>query len=172
MTIVSSINELTFDFDKWDNETKQFVDTDGMQFVRKVLLEKLLDGTYFLHYGKSGNSSESYASMKKDDVKKARRSYTGDEISANALRGAIAESKSASHKHEQLAELYADLQAQYFQEFGDYYKPWGSGDYYYGTQNIVASNEMPEDIRQELEAMGALDEAANEYIETPTKKKA
>lgn len=155
MTIVSSINELTFDFDKWDNETKQFVDTDGMQFVRKVLTEKLLDGVYYLHYGKTGNSSESYARMKKDDVTKAHRSYSGDEISANALRGAIAESKSAQHKHEELEVLYAELQAQYFQDFGDYYKPWGApNDYYYGTQNIVAADDMPDDIRQELEAMG------------------
>lgn len=165
MTIVTSINELTFDYDKWDNEAKQFVDTDGMQFVRKVLLEKLLDGTYYLHYGKSGNSSESYARMKKDEVSKVHRSYTGDEISANALRGAIGESNAAQHKHEQLAELYADLQSQYFQEFGDYYKPWGSpADYYYGSQNIVAADDMPDDIRQALEAMG-MSPSANDMIE-------
>lgn len=173
--IVLAIKELSYDYERWDNEEKQFVMTDDMKYLRKIFLEKLLDGTFYLHFGKTGNSSEAYAKRKSDEAAIAYRNRTGEEISNNELRGALGASRSANHKHEALAEIYADLQSQYNQEFGDYYKPYMSPPtYYYGTQNVLADETLPDDIRQELEALGMLEDSANDILvdDTPKKKKA
>ncbi len=60
MTIATLINELSFEYDRFDYETKDFLPHDEMSFARKVLMEKMLDGLFFLRYGgKNGVDSES-----------------------------------------------------------------------------------------------------------------
>ena len=104
--IVVAIKQLTAPFEKWDNEDKQFAPEDSMNYVRKVLLEKLLDGTYYLHIGKTGDSSESYAASMKRKAEVAYRHRDGTEISNNLIRGAAGEAQAATQKHEYLETLY------------------------------------------------------------------
>lgn len=169
--IVVAIKQLTAPFEKWDNEDKQFVPEDSMNYVRKVMLEKLLDGTYYLHIGKTGDSSESYAASMKRKAEAAYRHRDGTEISNNLIRGAAGEAQAATQKHEYLETLYADLQALYLQETGQYFKPFNSPvGYNFGSQNVVPNTSIPQDAEQMLAALGIQTDSAN-IVEEPTKQK-
>ena len=71
MTIAKMIQELSFEYDRFDYESKDFLPHDEMTFARRVLMEKLLDGLYFLRYGgKNGIDSEINAQNKKSSRRK------------------------------------------------------------------------------------------------------
>tara|TARA_R110002012_G_C11538184_1_gene601179 strand:+ start:459 stop:1043 length:585 start_codon:yes stop_codon:yes gene_type:complete len=171
--IVVAIKQLSAPFEKWDNEDKQFTDSDGMSYVRKIMLEKLLDGTFYLHIGKTGDSSESYAANMKRKAEVAYRHRDGTEISNNLIRGAAGEAQAADQKHLYLETLYADLQALYLQETGQHYVPYNSpAGYNFGTQNVVPNTSIPQDAEQMLAALGIQTDTANIVEEPKQKKKA
>lgn len=174
MTIAKLITELSFEFDRFDYETKDFLPHDEMGFVRKVLMEKMLDGLYFLRYGgKNGIDSEVNANNKKKRYEADRKLFDGTEISTQRIRGSFGAARAAEYKHEQLDEMYRDLQAAWFDSYGEHYTPYGAPvGYCYGTQNTPDQEvEIPQELLDMDAAMGIKAEVANDLIE-PKKKKA
>lgn len=174
MTIAKLITELSFEFDRFDYETKDFLPHDEMGFVRKVLMEKMLDGLYFLRYGgKNGVDSEVNAANKKKRYEADRKLFDGTEISTQRIRGSFGAAQAAEYKHEQLDDMYRDLQAAWFDAYGEHYVPYGAPvGYCYGTQNLPEQEvEIPQELLDMDAAMGIQTEVANDLVE-PKKKKA
>lgn len=175
MTIATLITNLTFEYDKYDYESRDFRTDDAMYYIRKNLMEKVMDGLYYCRYGKDGKyDTDKIASNKRTEYESARKLYDGTEISGNRIRKASEDFKAAQHKHEQLVEMYDDMQAAWFAEFGEYYAPYGSpAGYSYGTQNVPQEElEIPQWVKDLDAEMGIAPEAANDLIEAPKKKKA
>ena len=174
MTIATMINELTFEFDRFDYDTKDFLPHDEMTFVRRVLMEKMLDGLYFLRYGgKNGVDTEINANNKKSRYEADRKMYDGTEISMQRIRGSYGASQAAQYKHEQLEEMYSDLQHAWFAAHGEWYTPYGAPiGYSYGTQNVPQQEvDIPQELLDMDAAMGVNIEVANDLIEPKAKKK-
>ena len=174
MTIATLINELSYEFDRFDYESKDFLPHDEMSFVRKVLMEKMLDGLYFLRYGgKNGVDTEINANNKRKRYEADRKLFDGTEISEQRIRGSHGAAKAAQYKHEQLDDMYADLQAAWFDAYGEYYTPYGSPmGYHYGTQNVPQDEvEVPQWMRDMDADMGVQSDVANELIEPKARKK-
>ena len=174
MTIATMINDLTCEYDRFDYETKDFLPHDVMGFVRKVLMEKMLDGLYFLRYGgKNGKDTEIIASNKKRQYEADRASYDGTEIGQQRLSGSLGAFQAAQYKHEQLDEMYADMQHAWYAAYGEWYVPYGAPvGYSFSTQNAPQQEaEIPQDILDMERAMGIAPEPANDLIEAPKKKK-
>lgn len=167
-TIATLINEISFEFDRYDYESKDFLPHDEMDFTRKVLMEKLLDGLYFLKFGgKKGIDTDTYVKNKERQYKMDRAGFDGTEIGAMKIRGSLGQLQAARHKHEVLDNLYTDLQEAYEFMTGDHYQPYGSSPTYrFGTQNITATEvAIPDDILQMEAAMGIEPEVANDFID-------
>ena len=174
MTIATMINDLTFEYDRFDYETKDFLPHDEMSFTRRVLMEKMLDGLYFLRYGgKKGTDTELYAATKKRQYEADRASYDGTEISQQKLRASMGAFQAAQHKHDQLDEMYTDMQHAWYAAYGEWYVPYGAPvGYSFSTQNVPQQEaEIPQDILDMERAMGIAQEPANDLIEAPKKKK-
>ena len=175
MTIATMIKELSFEYDRFDYESKDFLPHDEMTFARRVLMEKLLDGLYFLRFGgKNGIDSEINAQNKKSRYEADRKMYDGTEISMQRVRGSYGASQAATFKHDQLDEMYKDLQDLWYADQGEWYVPYGAPvGYSYNTQNVPAEEvDIPQEILDMDAALGLDVEVANDLIETPKKKKA
>ena len=119
MTIATMINELTFQFDRFDYDTKDFLPHDEMTFVRRVLMEKMLDGLYFLRYGgkKSLVSIQRSTPTTRRAATKQIARCTGGRSACNGF--AYMNIASCTDKHEQLDEMYSDLQHAWFAAHGN-----------------------------------------------------
>lgn len=124
--------------------------TDVMQFQRKIVMEALIDKLDWLINSPKG--TEAYVGQTRERVGNAQRRYNGDELSTMFLKGAIAEAKAASLKHEVLTDLMSQLEASYIEEHGDSYTPYGRTK----RSNVRSDqpSEIPADIAAELAAMG------------------
>lgn len=174
MTIAKLIQELTFEFDRFDYESKDFVPHDEMTFSRKVLTEKLLDGLYFLRYGgTNGVDSEMNAQNKKRRYEADRKIFDGTEIGLQRLRGSFGASQAATFKHEALDEMYKDLQDLWYADRGEYYVPYNAPEgYSFGTQNVPSTEvDIPQEILDMDAALGIKQEVANDLVEPVKKKK-
>jgi len=174
MTIATMINELSFEYDRFDYETKDFLPHDEMSFVRKVLMEKMMDGLYFLRYGgKNGIDTEVNAANKKKRYEADRKLFDGTEISTQRIRGSFGAAQAAQFKHEQLDDMYRDLQAAWFDAHGEYYTPYGAPvGYHYGSQNVPQEEvDIPQELLDMDAMMGIATEVANDLVETPKSKK-
>lgn len=169
MSIVKLIEAITLEAEVYNTYEDKWEQRDQLSFARKIIAEAIMDKLYWLTKGKKG--SENYVEMKKRDVASAQSAYRGDELSTLELRGATANCKAASDKHDMLMQMMSDLQQMYrttMSEDADEYLPYGSPK----TGNVPEqASEIPEDIRQQLEALG-MATPANEVIETKAKKKA
>jgi hypothetical protein len=127
-----------------------FVVSDVMLFQRKIIMEALMDKIDWLMNSPKG--TESYLTKQKVRIANAKRRFSGDEISAMFLRGAIAEAKSASIQNETLGQLYGELQSIYAKEHGSDYTPYGR----VRNSNVRSDTpaEIPADIAAELKALG------------------
>ena len=175
MTIANIITNLTFEYDKFDYESRDFRPDDVMYYVRKTLMEKVMDGLYFNRYGKDGKyDTEKLSANAKREYEAARKLFDGTEISQNKIRGAHEKFKASQHKHEQLVEMYDDMQAAWFAEFGEYYTPYNAApDYNYGTQNVPQEElEIPQWLKDMDAEMGIEVESANDLVEPKKRKKA
>lgn len=174
MTIATLINELSFEYDRFDYETKDFLPHDEMGFARRVLMEKMLDGLYFLRYGgKKGTDTELYAASKKRQYEADRANYDGTEIAQQKLRGSLGAFQAAQYKHDQLDEMYTDMQHAWWEATGEWYVPYGAPvGYSFSTQNVPQQEaEIPQDILDMERAMGIAPEVANDLIEPTERKK-
>ena len=175
MTIATLINELSFDYDRFDYETKDFLPHDEMSFARKVLMEKMLDGLFFLRYGgKNGIDSEVNANNKKNRYEADRKLFDGTEISTQRIRGSFGAAQAAQYKHEQLDDMYKDMQMAWFDANGEWYTPYGAPvGYSYGSQNVTQQEvDIPQELLDMDAEMGINVEVANDLIEPSKKKKA
>ena len=174
MTIATMIKELSFEYDRYDYESKDFLPHDEMTFARKVLMEKLLDGLYFLRFGgKNGIDSELNAQNKKSRYVADRAMYDGTEIALNRIRGSHGASQAATFKHEALDEMYKDLQDLWYADQGEWYTPYGAPvGYAYNTQNVPSTEvDIPQEILDMDAALGITQEVANDLVEPVKKKK-
>jgi len=174
MTIATIIKELSFEYDRYDYESKDFLPHDEMTFARKVLMEKLLDGLYFLRFGgKNGIDSEINAQNKKSRYVADRAVYDGTEIALNRIRGSHGASQAATFKHEALDEMYKDLQDLWYADQGEWYTPYGAPvGYAYNTQNVPSTEvDIPQEILDMDAALGITQEVANDLVEPVKKKK-
>jgi len=169
MSIVNLVKEITLESTVYNTYEDKWEERDQLSFARKIIAEAIMDKLYWLTKGKKG--SENYVDLKKRDVADARAAYRGDELSTLAFRGATANCKAASDKHDVLMQMMSELQELYrttMSEDADEYQPYGSVP----TGNVPETpSEIPEDIRQQLEALG-MAEPANDQVETKSKKKA
>lgn len=147
-TIKALVEELTMNEEVLRNG--DWIHTDVMKFQRKVLIEGMIDKLDWLI--NSAKGSEAYVAQTRERVAQAQRRFVGDEISTMFLKGAIAEAKAASLKHDVLIDLYDQLQAAYVEDNGDGYTPYGRV-----SRSNVRSDEakdIPADIAAELKALG------------------
>ena len=174
MTIATMIKELTFEYDRFDYESKDFLPHDEMTFARKVITEKLLDGIYFLRFGgKNGIDSEINAQNKKSRYKADREMFDGTEIGLQRVRGSYGASQAATYKHETLDEMYKDLQNLWYADHREWYTPYGApAGYAYNTQNVPSTEvDIPQEILDMDAALGITQEVANDLVEPVKKKK-
>lgn len=127
-----------------------WVTQDVMTFQRKIIMESLMDKLDWLISSPKG--TEAYVGQTRERVVNAQRRFAGDELSTMFLKGAIAEAKSASLKHETLTAMYVELNAAYADDFGDSYTPYGR----IKRSNLRSDqpSEIPSDIAAELAALG------------------
>lgn len=127
-----------------------WVTQDVMTFQRKIIMEAVMDKLDWLI--NSAKGTEAYVAQTRERVANAQRRYTGDEISTMFLKGAIAEAKSASLKHETLVSMYEELHQAYLADFEDGYTPYGRVKR--SNLRADAASEIPADIAAELAALG------------------
>lgn len=127
-----------------------WVTQDVMTFQRKIIMEAVMDKLDWLI--SSAKGTEAYVAQTRERVANAQRRFTGDEISTMFLKGAIAEAKSASLKHETLTAMFEELHVAYGEDFGDSYTPYGRVK----RSNLRSdgASDIPADIAAELAALG------------------
>jgi len=169
MSIQNLVKEITLVSTVYNTYEDKWEERDQLSFARKIIAEAIMDKLYWLTKGKKG--SENYVDLKKRDVASATSAFRGDELSTLELRGATANCKAASDKHDVLMNMMSELQELYrttMSEDADEYLPYGSVP----NGNVPETpSELPEDIRQQLEALG-MATPANDQVETKSKKKA
>jgi len=159
-TIVKLLESVTLDAEVYNTYEASWQNSDQLFFARKIIAEAMMDKLYWLTAGKKGSAN--YHDMKKRDVASAQQNFRGDEISTNELRGAIANAKAAGDKHDALMQMFADLQELYrntMDEDGNDYHPYGAPK----MGNVPEQpSDLPDDIRQELEALGMITDDSKE----------
>lgn len=147
-----------------------WVQQDTLSFHRTKLMEKMLDQLSW-----STQQAVEYSDKQRSRVITARHRFNGDEISTIQLQAAIAEAQAASLNAEILADTMAALQADYAEEHGEDYVPYGSQKH----SNVPTSGvttDVPADIAAQLEALGLAGEteiiANTNGIDTPDERMA
>lgn len=153
-----------------DGGGASWVQQDTLSFHRTRLMEKMLDQLSW-----STRQAVEYSDKQRSRVITARHRFNGDEISTIQLQAAIAEAQAASLNAEILGDTMAALQADYAEEHGDEYVPYGSKKHSNVPTRGIAP-DMPTDIAAQLEALGLAGEtetiANTNGIDTPDERTA
>ena len=170
--MIEALEAFSMEMETYNYKDKDYQEEDVLSFPRKVLIEGMMDKTYYLLHGnrKSGKTgSDVYASKAKYRFEEAVRMHGGGEIDTNALRVAMNESQSAASKNDVLSQLLSELQELYIgneQRAGNLcpeeYIPYGAPK----TGNLPEYEvELPKDVADALAAM------SNPVAANNTKKK-
>lgn len=163
--MIEALEAFSMEMETYNYKDKDYQEEDVLSFPRKVLIEGMMDKTYYLLHGnrKSGKTgSDVYASKAKYRFEEAVRMHGGGEIDTNALRVAMNESQSAASKNDVLSQLISELQDLYVGNYGEEYIPYGAPK----TGNLPEHEvELPKDVADALAAM------SNPVAVNTTKKK-
>ena len=160
MTISTMITDtLTFTAERWDNDSRNWIDYDPLEMSRKLVLSSVL---YRLHqqihdpvYG-----SQRWADRSRSEVIAAQRQHQNNEISNNKMRATVNRAFSNTTKHDILSDMYNDFMAAYVAQFGE----WQAPEIKEPVAQTSRDGEDMADLNAKLAAMGLgtlTDNAAN-----------